>query len=98
MKCCLCFLFPVPGIEVTKTQTNHQLMMANRLNLKAKQFVYRPPLEGDWNNGPDIVAAAVRTSYCKHVRAAEVSQQAGGYHEEVACLRALQDSMADLFY
>lgn len=71
-------------------------MMASRVNIEATPFVYEP-IATDWN-GPDIVTSALRTSYCKHVRAAEVPQQAGGYHEEVACYRALQDAMADLFF
>ena len=91
-------LLLLPGMDVTKTKTNQQLLMANnKSSLEAKPFVYKPPgpAEDVWN-GPDIVRDAIRISYCKHVRSAEVPQQAGGYHEEVVCYRALQDAMADL--
>jgi hypothetical protein len=36
--------------------------------------------------------------YRKHVRTAEGFEKAGGYHEDIACVRALQEGLAGLFF
>jgi CDK-activating kinase assembly factor MAT1 len=65
---------------------------------EAVPFVYKPPVLTSTGPPAPSIRQILDSGYCKSVRAATAAERAGGFHEAIACSRALQEAMAQLFY
>ena len=61
------------------------------------QFIYSEPEV--FTEGPDLLTGESEMAlYRSHVRHAAGPERAAGYHEDIACLRALQEGLSGLFF
>ena len=68
------------------------------VNVMGEKYVYSPlefVVEGP---APPTEAEVARKKFGAHIRAADAKEQAAGYTENVAALRALQEAMCGLYF
>ncbi|TRY67553.1 hypothetical protein TCAL_05514 [Tigriopus californicus] len=81
------------GIDVHATNVGPFIPVA-----EAKPFVYNHVDLETRGPKPPTMSEIMERKYYKFVRAAGSNERPGGYHERIACARALQEAFSGLFY